>query len=232
MSVRIEAGDSHNRDRAISMAYSTVRRGGLVIVPTESQYAVVTDAFSPRGTSLLREYKGLGSQVPLTVLVPNATAVSGITSSIPQIAREIMECFWPGELTLLLRAGTTLAWDHPAGAPIAVRMPRHPFLLELLNSSGPLASSGAQRLGMTQIAQAAQLDSCEVDSVSVVIAAGDLIPGSGSTVIDCTGQSPTVVREGALSTQMLSEFISHRGDLDQSDQELDSMALRLKAGST
>jgi L-threonylcarbamoyladenylate synthase len=211
MSVRIEAGDSQNRDRAISMAYSTVRRGGLVIVPTESQYAVVTDAFSTRGTWLLREYKGLGPQVPLTVLVPNATAVTGITSSIPDIAKELMECYWPGELTLLLNAGTTLAWDHPVGAPIAVRMPRHPFLLELLNASGPLASSSAQQVGMPQIGLAAQLDACEVDSVSVVIAAGDLLLGSGSTVIDCTGGNPTILREGALNTQDLTEFISHPG---------------------
>jgi len=211
VSVRVEAGDSQNRERAISMAYSTVRRGGLVVVPTESQYAVVTDAFSPRGTSLLREYKSLGPQVPLTVLVPNAAAVSGITSSIPHVAKEIMDCFWPGELTLLLNAGTTLAWDHPVGAPIAVRMPRHPFLLELLHVSGPLASSSAQQAGMPPIALAGQLDACDVDSVSVVIAAGDLFAGSGSTVIDCTGQNPTVLREGALNTPELMDFISQRG---------------------
>ncbi len=211
MSVRVEAGDSQNRERALSMAYSTVRRGGLVIVPTESQYAVVTDAFSPRGTSLLREYKGLGPQVPLTVLVPNVAAVSGITSSISHIAKEIMECYWPGELTLLLSAGTTLAWDHPAGAPIAVRMPTHPFLLELLNVSGPLASSSAQQAGMPPIAQAAQLDACEIDAISVIIAAGDRVEGSGSTVLDCTGQKPTVLREGAVNMQDLIEFISQNG---------------------
>lgn len=211
MSVRIEAGDSQNRDRAIAMAYSTVRRGGLVIVPTESQYAVVTDAFSPRGTSLLREYRGLGPQVPLSVLVPNANAVSGITSSIPQVARDLMECFWPGELTLLLPAGTTLAWDHPAGAPIAVRMPRHPFLLELLHTSGPLASSSAQPVGMPQVAEAGQLDTCEVDSVSVVIAAGDLVRGNGSTVVDCTGPTLTILREGALDKRDLNNLISAQG---------------------
>ena len=211
MSVRIEAGDSQNRERAISMAYSTVRRGGLVVVPTESQYAVVTDAFSPRGTSLLREYKSLGPQVPLTVLVPNAAAVSGIASSISYIAKEIMDCYWPGELTLLLSAGTTLAWDHPVGAPIAVRMPSHPFLLELLTVSGPLASSSAQQAGTPPIALAGQLDACDIDSVSVVIAAGDLVAGNGSTVIDCTGQNPTVLREGALNTPELMDFISQRG---------------------
>jgi L-threonylcarbamoyladenylate synthase len=211
VSVRIEGGDTQNRNRAISMAYSTIRRGGLVIVPTESQYAVVTDAFSPRGTSLLREYKGLGPQVPLSVLVPNAAAVSGITSSIPHIAKEIMECYWPGELTLLLKAGTTLAWDHPVGAPIAVRMPVHPFLLELLMTTGPLASSGAQQAGMPRIAQATQLGACEIDSVSVIIAAGDLVSGSGSTVIDCTGEKPTILREGAIDSQALSDFISYHG---------------------
>lgn len=211
MSVRIEAGDFQNRDRAISMAYSTVRRGGLVIVPTESQYAVVTDAFSPRGTTSLREYRGLGSHVPLTVLVPNAHAVSGITSSIPSLARDLMECFWPGELTLLLPAGTTLAWDHPIGAPIAVRMPRHPFLLELLGVSGPLASSGAQKVGMPQIFEGGQLDVVESDAVSVVIAAGDLVQGSGSTVVDCCGAQPKILREGALEPQKLIEFMAEYG---------------------
>jgi L-threonylcarbamoyladenylate synthase len=208
VSVRIDAGDLHNRDRAISMAYSTVRRGGLVIVPTESQYAVVTDAFSPRGTALLREYRGLGPQVPLTVLVPNANAVSGITSSIPQIARELMECYWPGELTLLLSAGTTLAWDHPADAPIAVRMPRHPFLLELLGTTGPLASSSAQPVGMAQITQNMDLDACDVDHVSVLIAAGDLASGSGSTIIDCSGGEPKILREGVIAHEGLIEFIN------------------------
>ena len=185
------------------MAYSTVRRGGLVIVPTESQYAVVTDAFSLRGTALLREYRGLGPQVPLTVLVPNANAVSGITSSIPQIARELMECYWPGELTLLLSAGTTLAWDHPADAPVAVRMPRHPFLLELLGTTGPLASSSAQ-----QITQNVDLDACDVDHVSVLIAAGDLASGSTSTIIDCSGGEPKILREGVIAHEGLIEFIS------------------------
>ena len=192
------------------MAYSTVRRGGLVIVPTESQYAVVTDAFSLRGTSLLREYRGLGPQVPLTVLVPNANAVSGITSSIPQIARELMECYWPGELTLLLAAGTTLAWDHPADAPVAVRMPRHPFLLELLGTTGPLASSSAQPIGMPQITQNVDLDACDVDHVSVLIAAGDLASGSTSTIIDCSGGEPKILREGVIAHEGLIEFISSR----------------------
>ena len=190
------------------MAYSTVRRGGLVIVPTESQYAVVTDAFSLRGTALLREYRGLGPQVPLTVLVPNANAVSGITSSIPQIARELMECYWPGELTLLLSAGTTLAWDHPADAPVAVRMPRHPFLLELLGTTGPLASSSAQPVGMPHITQNVDLDACDVDHVSVLIAAGDLASGSTSTIIDCSGGEPKILREGVIAHEGLIEFIS------------------------
>lgn len=211
MSVRIEAGDSQNRARAISMAYSTIRRGGLVIVPTESQYAVVTDSFSPRGTALLREYRGLAPNVPLTVLVPNSNAVSGITSSIPVIARDLMECFWPGDLTLLLPAGTTLAWDHPIGAPVAVRMPRHPYLLDLLTATGPLSSSSAQPTGMAQITQSAQLDLCDVDAVSVVIAAGDLESGSGSTIVDCTGALPKILREGALKPGELTDFIAQHG---------------------
>lgn len=211
MTIRIACGSGENRERALSMALSTSRRGGLMVIPTESVYAVVTDAFSVRGTSALREFKELDSSIPLSVLVPQASTVSGITRRIPQAAHQLMEALWPGELTLLLDAGMTLSWDHPEDAPVAVRMPLHPLALSVLHTTGPLASTGAHRPGAAPITTSQGLDALEIDDIAVILDVGDLSNNSDtvvtSTVVDCTVSPPRVVRAGSCDLPTLQSVI-------------------------
>ncbi len=127
MTQRIACADGAVRDRAVSAALAAVRRGDLVIVPTETVYAVATDAFSPRGLGLLREAKGYEPTAPIPVMVGARSTVPGIAARISDDARALMEAFWPGSLTLLLTPQPTLAWDLPRHAPLAVRMPLHPL---------------------------------------------------------------------------------------------------------
>ncbi|MEY2989716.1 MAG: hypothetical protein RLZZ163_632, partial [Actinomycetota bacterium] len=104
--------DSQNRSRAIASAVAVMRRGGLVIVPTENCYVVATDAFSIKGTSLLRRAKVQPPTTPLGLLVASPETVSGVAARVPPAAQVLMRTFWPGMVTLLLRPQATLAWDH------------------------------------------------------------------------------------------------------------------------
>jgi tRNA threonylcarbamoyl adenosine modification protein (Sua5/YciO/YrdC/YwlC family) len=182
-----------------------------MVIPTESMYAVVTDAFSIRGTAALREFKDLDPSMPLSVLVPQASTVSGITRRIPQTAHQLMEALWPGELTLLLDAGMTLSWDHPDEAPVAVRMPLHPLALSVLQTTGPMASTGAHPSGTAPITTSQGLDALEVDDIAVILDAGDLSNNSDtvvtSTVVDCTTSPPRVVRQGSCDLPTLRSVI-------------------------
>jgi tRNA threonylcarbamoyl adenosine modification protein (Sua5/YciO/YrdC/YwlC family) len=198
------------------MSLSTARRGGLIVIPTESVYAIVTDAFVPRGTSALREFKSLDPWVPLSVLVPSAQTVAGITTSIPPFAQGLMEGLWPGELTLLLEAGRTLTWDHPADAPLAVRMPIHPLALAVLSTTGPLASTSAG-VNSLPVKTSQDLDHLEGDAIALILDAGDLRHKPNevatsttvtSTVVDCTVSPPRVVRPGACDLATLRAVIS------------------------
>jgi L-threonylcarbamoyladenylate synthase len=211
VTIRIKCADGDNRERAVAMALSTSRRGGLMVIPTETMYAVVTDAFSIRGTSGLREFKGLDASIPLSVLVPQSSTVSGIARRIPQAAQQLMDALWPGELTLLLDPGMTLAWDHPDDAPVAVRMPLHPLALSVLHTTGPLASTGAHRSGAPPITTSQGLDALEVDDIAVILDAGDLSHNSDtvmtSTVVDCTSSPPQVVRQGSCDLATLQSVI-------------------------
>lgn len=211
MTIRIPCSDGAQRDRALSLALSTARRGGLLIIPTEGVYAVVTDAFSIRGTSALRAFKGLPDSMPLSILVPQVSTVSGIARRVPNAAQQLMEALWPGELTILLEPGMTLSWDHPEGAPVAVRMPLHPLTLQVLHTTGPLASTGAHLTGQPPITTAQDLDALECDDIALILDAGDLSNNSdtavSSTVVDCTVEPPRVVRTGACDLLTLQSVI-------------------------
>jgi L-threonylcarbamoyladenylate synthase len=198
------------RGRALTAAAAAVRRGDLVLIPTERVYALAADAF--RGTTALREAKGQDAHVALPVLVASQAMVQGIAQVRP-LAADVMSAFWPGELTIILPAQPTLAWDASAGGPVAVRMPLHPFTLALVTLTGPLAVTAAKR--------GAEAEPVDVDlaldhfgaDVSVAVDVGPL-PGQGSsTVLDLTAAMPRVVRRGAVSADDL-RVVCPQLDLD------------------
>jgi tRNA A37 threonylcarbamoyladenosine synthetase subunit TsaC/SUA5/YrdC len=183
MTQRIECSSGIRREQAVSTALAAVRRGDLVIIPTESVYAIATDAFSERGVAALREAKGYDD------------------------ARCLMESFWPGALTVLLQPQPTLAWSLAPGAPLAVRMPLHPVALSLLAATGPLVVTTANVPGL-----AAPMDVDDAVAQLGHVAALALDAGSlggttalASTVVDTTVEPPRVVRDGAISVDELRQ---------------------------
>lgn len=211
MTQRIACADGAHRDRAVTAALAAVRRGDLVVIPTETVYAVATDAFSRRGIDALREAKGYDAQVPLPVMVGARATVAGIAARVCDDARALMEAMWPGPLTLLLTPQPTLAWDVPAGAPVAVRMPLHPLALALLATSGPLVVTTANRPGLpapTGVDDA--LDQLG-DGIALALDAGELADGGAlpSTVVDVSGARPRAVRIGAIGLEQLRHVCPH-----------------------
>ncbi len=208
MTLRISCADGLERDRVVAAAHAAARRGDLILLPTEHVYAIAADAFSPRGIAALRDAKGTGEDVPLPVMVGRRATVAGIATRVSDHANRLMDAFWPGPLTVLLNPQPTLAWELPEGAPVAVRMPLHPVALAVLASTGPLAVTTANLPGLdapTDVDDALeQLGS----AVTVALDAGDLAVGESlpSSVIDCTGPVPVIVRIGALSVEAITRI--------------------------
>ena len=205
MTQRIHCADGAVRERAVAAALAAVRRGDLVIVPTETVYALATDAFSPRGMAALREAKDYDASAPIPVMVGSRSTVPGIAARIGDDALALMEAFWPGPLTLLLRPQPTLAWDLPPDAPLAIRMPLHPLLLALLERSGPLAVTAANLRGLPAPCTVDDAIGQLGDAASLALDAGDLGPDAGlaSTIVDATGPVARVVRPGVVSDDAL-----------------------------
>ncbi len=205
MTLRIECADGRDRERAIAAGRAAVRRGDLVIMPTETVYAITTDAFSERGIIALRNAKGYDETVPLPVMVGSRSTVPGIATGVSDDARSLMDAFWPGPLTLMLRPQPSLAWALPADAPLSVRMPLHPMALALLNASGPLVVTTANIPGLPAPTAPDDALSQLGRLATLILDAGDLTDEDSlpSTVVDATGDVPRVVRVGALPVSEL-----------------------------
>lgn len=211
-----DCSDPANRDRALAGAVGAMRRGGLVVMPTENSYVVATDAFSIKGTALLRRAKVQPATTPLGLLVASPETVSGVAARVPPAAQVLMKTFWPGMLTLLMRPQATLAWDHPPQAPVAVRMPLHPVALEVCRRLGPVAASTASLAGgpAPQSVEEA-LDSLG-DDVAGALDAGRVGEGVwsptedhelASTVVDVRNRTAKIVRPGAIDASRVESVL-------------------------
>lgn len=204
MSLEFDMADADARRRGLDAAASAARRGDLVVLPTDTVYAVATDAFNPRGVASIRSAKGRGRDLPLQVLVGSPETVEGLGYGLTKAARDLVQGFWPGGLTVVVRQQPTLAWDlGDAGGTIALRMPLHPVAIELLRTTGPLAVSGASSAGGAPAATMAEARDQLGDRAAIYLDGGPSLSAVPSTVVDVSGPAPRLLRPGAVDLDTL-----------------------------
>jgi L-threonylcarbamoyladenylate synthase len=197
-----------DRAKGVDAAVAALRRGDLVVLPTDTVYGVAADAFTPAAVQRLLAAKGRGRDMPVPVLVGAWRTLDGLASSVSPTARSLVEAFWPGPLTLIVPAAASLAWDlGETRGTVAVRMPLDPVALAVLEQTGPLAVSSANRTGSPPPAEAAQARSQLGTSVAVYLDGGPTGDPVPSTIVDLTGDRPRVVRAGALPTDQVSAVV-------------------------
>ncbi|MFC6340676.1 L-threonylcarbamoyladenylate synthase [Nocardioides hankookensis] len=189
-----------------------VQQGELVVLPTDTVYGLGADAFDPGAVQGLLDAKGRGRDMPPPVLVSSATTLDALAVKVPGYARALVEEFWPGPLTLVCHQQSSLQWDLGDNrGTVAVRMPDHPIALEILERTGPLAVSSANKTGMPAATDADQAIEMLGDDVDVVVDAGPSPGGEASTIIDVTGPQGRVLRHGALSLEALNAVLEPLG---------------------
>ncbi|MBT0992705.1 threonylcarbamoyl-AMP synthase [Cellulomonas sp. DKR-3] len=196
---------------ALDEAVDVVANGGLVVLPTDTVYGIGADAFSPVAVQELLDAKGRGRQMPPPVLIADVRTLDGLATDVPPHARLLAEAFWPGGLTLIVRAQPSLAWDlGETHGTVALRVPDHATARALLKRTGPMAVSSANRTGQPAAVTAADAYRMLGDRVRVYLDAGDAPGQVASTIVDATGPL-RVVREGAISLEELNAVAPVRG---------------------
>jgi tRNA threonylcarbamoyl adenosine modification protein (Sua5/YciO/YrdC/YwlC family) len=197
------------RDRGIEAAVNAVKRGDLVVLPTDTIYGVGVDAFKPWSVNALLNAKGRGRQMPPPVLVGSRATLDGLVFFLTSAARDLVEAFWPGALTIVVEQAPSLQWDlGDANGTVAVRMPLHPVALEVLRETGPMAVSSANKTGQPAAMTVEEAREQLGYAVSVYLEAGACTDSAPSTIVDCTANStPRVLRDGAISFERLKSVV-------------------------
>lgn len=201
--------DSRDTEAALETAVAAVRAGEVIVLPTDTVYGVGADAFAPAAVQRLLEAKHRGRDLPPPVLVGDAAVVKALASGVDDRVLALADAFWPGPLTLVLRAHDSLRLDlGDRGDTIAVRVPDHDVTRELLRRTGPLAVSSANIHGnpaaLTVEDAVAQLG----ESVAVYLDAGTMTGPVPSTIIDLSGDVPALLRAGRLSVADLNAVVA------------------------
>jgi L-threonylcarbamoyladenylate synthase len=219
VSTRYDANDSAQRESGLAAATTAIRSGELVVLPTDTVYGVAADAFDAEAVRRLLDAKGRGRDMPPPVLVGSVATLDALGSDVPTWARALVEHYWPGPLTIVVREQSSLQWDlGETRGTVAVRMPHDPVALELLARTGPLAVSSANTTGRPAATDADQAAEMLGESVSVVLDGGPTVDDRPSTIVDCTAARPRVLRIGAVPVDEL------RTVLAGSDVTLDEQA--------
>lgn len=208
MSPVFDLATEQGRSEGIAAAVEAARMGQCVVLPTDTVYGIGTDAFSASGVDALLNAKGRGREMPPPVLIADPAAVDGLATAVPSYARRLIEAFWPGGLTLVLRAQPSLAWDlGDTNGTVALRIPDDEFAKDLLSQVGPMAVSSANRTGQPTITTITEAGFAFGPSVEVYLDAGTREGGTPSTILDCTKADPELLREGAISAEQLREVL-------------------------
>ncbi|GGO92675.1 L-threonylcarbamoyladenylate synthase [Wenjunlia tyrosinilytica] len=212
MARRYDCSDASDRAIGLREAASAVRRGELVVLPTDTVYGVGADAFSAEAVADLLAAKGRGRSMPSPVLVGSPNTLHGLVTDFSEQAWELVDAFWPGALTLVARHQPSLRWDlGDTRGTVAVRMPLHPVAIELLTETGPMAVTSANLTGRPAPQDCDAAEEMLGDSVSVYLDGGPTADNVPSSIVDVTGRVPVLLREGALSAEELRKVVPGLG---------------------
>jgi L-threonylcarbamoyladenylate synthase len=198
----------------IATAVEVLRRGGLVVFPTETVYGLGADAANAAAVERIFVVKGRPRGHPVIVHLGAVAALDQWAADVPDVARRLAAAFWPGPLTLLVPRAATVPDVVTGGRPsVGVRVPSHPVALELLNAfGGGIAAPSANRFGRVSPTTADHVRADLGRDVEVVIDGGPTTVGVESTIVDCTGDIPVVLRHGGVTSGELAAVLDGRLD--------------------
>jgi L-threonylcarbamoyladenylate synthase len=194
----------------LRQARHTLRKGGLVVIPTRHLYGLAVDALNPKAVQRVFAIKRRPLHQPLLILIPSRAAVAIYVQDVDVRAEMLMEAFWPGKLTIIFKARPLLPSILTGGTGrIGLRLPEHAVCRELVALVGrPITATSANISGQPGCHGVADLPPTILSAADLVLNAGALEPGKGSTVVDVQPGEVQVLREGAVPLAAIREAMS------------------------
>ena len=186
----------------IEKAAAAVKAGGIIVYPTRCLYGLGVDAFNAGAVKSIYSIKQRSARKPILILIDSMQWLERLVVRVPKMAAVIMDKFWPGKVTLVFEAGDPISSDLTGGsAKIGIRLPGQPVAAALVKAvAGPVTGTSANLSGQAGCRRINDLEPALAGRVDLVLDAGLLAGGRGSTVVDVTeGDRPIILREGVVS---------------------------------
>lgn len=196
-------------DQKYSRIVRTLNEGGVIVYPTDTFYGLGADCFAAAAVRRIYELKKRDSSKPLLVVIADVAMAGRVASVLPPIFLELASNFWPGPLTLILKASAAVPREVLGdGDSIAVRMPDLLWLRALVRQAGyPLVATSANISGEKEISTAEEALAQFRGKVDMIVDGGRTPGVRPSTVLDLTRDKPCLVREGALPRTALEKYL-------------------------
>ncbi len=194
----------------IKRALEVLKNGGLVAFPTDTVYGVGALAFDNAAIESIYTAKDRPIEKAIPILIGGMNDLDKVAVDIPNMARIFASRFWPGPLTCIVPKKQTLPLAVSATSTVAVRIPDHPHARALLIAAGPMAVTSANISGQPSPVTAMEVFNQLNGRIPLILDGGTTPGGVPSTLVDCTGEQPIILREGPISLDDLLAVISGR----------------------
>ena len=196
---------SVNLKEQVKKGIEILRTGGVIAFPTDTVYGIGASIYNRAAVERIYQLKGRPKDIALPVLVANTSQMAEVAQGLPPLACRVIERFLPGGLTLILKKKETVSAAVSAGKDtIAVRIPDNEIALKLIEGLGaPIIGTSANRRGGANPLAAQQVKEAFGDNLDLIIDGGRVSGGVESSIVDFSGDSPKLLREGAISRSEL-----------------------------
>ncbi len=205
----------------IAESARVIRNGGVVVFPTRHLYGLAADPFNPQAVQRVFDIKRRPPEKPLLLLISQREDMWMLAVEISPAAVCLMDAFWPGKITIVLPAGPLIDEILTGGTgKIGIRVPAHPVAAALVKAVGsPITGTSANISGTPGCSAVSDLDPRVAGDADLILDAGPLKPGTGSTVVDAHPEGVALLREGAVSCTAIKSVLGRRGFkvIDNSD---------------
>jgi L-threonylcarbamoyladenylate synthase len=197
--------------KQVEQGISILKEGGIVAFPTDTVYGLGAAVNLPRAVARVYEVKGRAKNTPLPLLLADKSQIEEVAETVPPIARLLAEKFLPGGLTMVLFKSKSVPDTVTGGGKtVAIRIPAHPVPLALARGVGtPIIGTSANLSGQPSALTAEEVYAQLDGRVDLIIDGGRCLGGKESTIVDLTGKTPLVLREGVISRKELKSAYRH-----------------------
>lgn len=190
--------------QSIARAVGVLERGGVIAIPTDTVYGVAAHGLLNEAVEKIYGIKGRPVEKAIPLLLAAADEVESVARDVPPIARTLMQKFWPGALTLVLKKQPHLPEAVSSTDTVAVRVPDHPVAHELIRALGaPLAATSANKSGQPELLDVQSIADVLGEQLDLILDGGRCTGGVPSTVVDVTVEPMRVLRVGAITVDEL-----------------------------